>query len=57
MKIATSITGIGATARDRAAAVVQRALAKREAELVSVRARGSADGGTSTATLQSQGGK
>ncbi|MBS0233742.1 MAG: hypothetical protein JSR99_09670 [Proteobacteria bacterium] len=55
MKISTSITGIGSSARDRAALLVQQMLAKREVEPNAVGARGSSK--VSAATTQVQGGK
>jgi hypothetical protein len=56
MKIRTSITGIGSTARDRAAALIQQALAKREAELAARPPPATIDSGTINLT-PSQGGQ
>jgi hypothetical protein len=56
VKIATTIIGIGGTAQDRAAALVQQAIAKREAELLAARGRGPA-AGTIIPAAQGQGGK
>lgn len=43
MKIAVSVTGIGTTARDRAAALIEQMLAKREAELTAAQTRASSE--------------
>ncbi len=55
MKISTSITGIGSSVRDRAAMLVEQMLAKREAEINAVRARGSSE--NSAAVARVRGGK
>lgn len=55
MKLQTTITGIGTTARDQAEASVQQALAKREAELAQLVTRRTRAGGTTAGSPPSGG--
>ncbi len=57
MNGSTTVTGIGESAPQRAAALIALAIAKREAELGSVPPRTSSTGGTTAANVPSQGGK
>jgi hypothetical protein len=57
MNIRTSVTGIGASAPQRAAALIALAIAKRQTELAADLVRRPSVDGTAAATKASQGGK